>query len=444
MGEALARLTPGPVDVERLLSGAEGHRAVRALLVGSGRTKVEAMLRTMTAPRRELRSCRLRSSHFKPGRKLTGIYDARVDGCEDAIPIAVAWSLNGDAPAPEQLDAAEADLWAAFVPTAFERLWAIDDAWRMSVLASPLDPTFPALVRLSDPAVIPELVGRSHDFTVHPVRYRPGERHVLEYRSPRRPGVFAKLYRHGDANTIASATTALADLLSCTPGVRAVRPATVLDAQDTILYDEVIGMPLSSMLGASHPTPRRELRQVGEVLRAIHALESPRGSSFKPRRLDEIRAIHRACKAIAALRPDLGARAATVVERARERLDALEAGPPSLVHGELNADHVLLGPCGITLLDTDRCALADPALDLGTLIADLRWWSWVGSGAQTAPGEADLLAGYGYASTRVERARLYAAMLLVKMAARRIPVASRDWGPRTARLLAVAERGLES
>jgi hypothetical protein len=44
----------------------------------------------------------------------------------------------------------------------------------------------------------------------------------------------------------------------------------------------------------------------------------------------------------------------------------------------------------------------------------------------------------------VERARLYAAMLLVKMAARRIPVASRDWGPRTARLLGVAERALES
>jgi aminoglycoside phosphotransferase (APT) family kinase protein len=318
----------------------------------------------------------------------------------------------------------------------------------MVVLASPLDPAFPGLGRLSDPRNVPMTMARCgaqdgarpDQYTVRSIRYRPGQRHVLEYRSPRGYRIFAKLYRPGEAGDVAEAVTTFAGLLDAAgPGAYAVRPAAVLAEEDAVLFQRATGTPLSHWLRAGRLAGRGQLGRVGRLLRAIHSVVPEPAWRFRERDLDgEVRTVLRACEAMVGLQPELGATALSVVERAREGLEELEQEAVTVVHGDLKADHLLCGAHGIALLDTDRSALADPALDIGKLLADLRWWSWVSAGPDAGAAEDELLAGYGSAGPRVARARLYAALLLVRMAARRIPVAGRDWAPRTAELLAIA------
>src|ERR1700730_1627283 len=128
-----------------------------------------------------------------------------------------------------------------------------------------------------------------------------------------------------------------------------------------------------------------------------------------------------------------------IIEDGARQLDRLDAEDATLVHGDIKADHLLAGPDGVAVLDTDRCARADPALDLGKLIADLRWWAWATGRPHFGSAETALLAGYGSEGSRVERARLYAALWLVKIAARRVSVAWRDWEQGTAEVLALAD-----
>ena len=123
--------------------------------------------------------------------------------------------------------------------------------------------------------------------------------------------------------------------------------------------------------------------------------------------------------------------------------ESLEREPATVVHGDMKADHLLAGPDGVVVLDGDRCALADPALDVGKFLADLRWWSVAGSGFGVADAEAEVLAGYASPGPRLDRARLYSALMLVKMAGRRVSVARRDWAARTTTLLALAGQALD-
>ena len=442
------------MDVDAALSGRAGDRGVRSLLLGAGRDALREALGSMLASDRALGSCRVQRVHLKPARRLTACYEVTVDGSPSAVPVAVTWFRGGKVTGTDELDAAEEDLRRASVPTPFDRLWAARPSWAMLVLAAPLDPAFPCLGHLSDPRRAAEALGRCGALSVvpeggvevRPVRYRPGQRHVLEYRSGRDPSLFVKLYRPGLAGQVAEAVGTLADLLdaAAVPGLRAVRPAAVLGDGDALLYRRGGGTPLSQRLRTGRPAAPGHLEQIGRLMRTIHSSQPPTGSLAVGRDLEgEARVVLRACEAMAALRPDLGALAAGVVEHARERLEALEQEAPTAVHGDMKADHMLWGPHGLTVLDTDRCGLADPAFDLGKMLADLRWWSVGAPRMDAAAAEAEMLAGYGAAGPRLARAQLYAALLLVRMAARRVSLARHDWAARTAGLLDLAGRSVE-
>jgi aminoglycoside phosphotransferase (APT) family kinase protein len=440
------------VDVDAALSGGLGDRGVRSLLLGEGRQALREVLGSMLGPDRALGPCRLVRAHLKPARKLTACYDVTVHGGTGVTPVAVTWFRGGAVPGTDELDATEEELRRLGVSTPFERLSATRPSWAMLVLAAPLDPAFPWLGHLSDPRRAAEaliecgvLTPAPEGIEVRPVRYRPGQRHVLEYRRPGDPSLFVKLYRPGAGGAVAEAVTTLAGLLeaAAVPGVRAVRPVAALGDGDALVYRRAPGTPLSDPLRAGRPAPGH-VQHVGRLMRAIHSSAPLPGSMLPGRTLEgEARVVLRACEAMAALRPDLGARAAAVVEAARERLEALEQEPPTAVHGDMKADHMLWGPGGLTVLDTDRCGLADPAYDLGKMLADLRWWSEAAPRGDAAGVEAEMLTAYGAAGPRLARAELYAALLLVRMAARRVPLAAPDWAPRTARLLAAAARTVE-
>ena len=442
------------MDVDAAISGQAGHRGLRALLLGDGRDALREMLGSMLGRDPAPAACRLVRAHLKPARKLTACYDVTLDGTGSTTPVAVTWFRGGTVADADSLDAAEEELRRASLPTGFARLWATRPSWGMQVLAAPLDPAFPDLGDLSHPRRAGEVLSRcgvlpavpEGGVQVRPIRYRPGQRHVLEYRPDRGPSLFVKLYRPGAGGSVAGAVGTLFDQLeaAAVPRVRAVHPAAVLGGGDALLYLCAPGAPLSQRLRAGRPPAPGHLHHVGLLLRAIHSSVPGPGSVLPRRDLEgEARVVLRACEAMTALRPDLGAAASRSVEQACAGLVALEQEPATVVHGDMKADHMLWGPQGLTVLDTDRCAFADPAFDLGKMLADVRWWTAATPRADAAAVEAEILAGYGAAGQRLARAQLYAALLLVRMAARRVPLASRDWASRTGGLLALAGRAVE-
>ena len=147
-------------------------------------------------------------------------------------------------------------------------------------------------------------------------------------------------------------------------------------------------------------------------------------------------AARRKAGVVAAVKPDLRPRLDTLLRRLA---DELPAGLPLVpAHGDFHPDQLLLGPCGITLVDFDELCRAAPALDLATYAADV------------ARGRDDdrerlaavldgLLAGFG---ARPAALGWHLAAALLGRAAHPFQRQLPDWPERTERTLAAAEASL--
>ena len=177
------------------------------------------------------------------------------------------------------------------------------------------------------------------------------------------------------------------------------------------------------------------MAEAGALLRALHR---PVGAELPPRPFDdEARATRRACEHVAALLPAVGARVASLLERAEDLYSRLPAEAPTFVHGDVKLDHLWSTPAGIVPIDFDAAGTGDPALDVGKLLADLRWRGW--------PLEEAALQGYGDApSARLRRARVWEVLWLVKLAARRTSIVDARWDVRVAGLVTEAEGLLDA
>src|SRR3989442_6668927 len=171
------------------------------LLSRAPRRALRDTLKALLSPPNMLGPCRLRRARFKPGHKLMGYYDAlvRVEGTEGcgARPIAVTWGSDGDADRRQgggDLAGIQAEALRHGVAAPFRQLTADLPEWSMHVQVSPLDARFPQLVRLSDPRYVRDLLAGAYaaddvapdqplagGYTVTPVSYHPGQRHVLRY-----------------------------------------------------------------------------------------------------------------------------------------------------------------------------------------------------------------------------------------------------------------------
>jgi aminoglycoside phosphotransferase (APT) family kinase protein len=110
------------------------------------------------------------------------------------------------------------------------------------------------------------------------------------------------------------------------------------------------------------------------------------------------------------------------------------------LHGDAKADNLVAEGDRVILLDLDRCAWGDPALDLGKLIADLRWWAGGSNAARLIRG---LRVGYGDGVPgQWERARLLAVVFQLKLAARRTPIHLPGWAQRIRAAVAEAAQYL--
>lgn len=159
-------------------------------------------------------------------------------------------------------------------------------------------------------------------------------------------------------------------------------------------------------------------------------------------REDETAALLSLAAEIGFLCPSLAGRA----DEFARRLGARLAVAPDLhfpVHGDFSAGQVLAAPPDVSVIDLDWACYADPADDLGNMLAQaevrvlegVRERSWVESLHDA------LLTGYAQATRRSlpERIALYTARGLFRRARNPFRLRSPEWPRRTEELLALAE-----
>lgn len=456
-GASAARV-PGPRPasghVDAVVSGSAGQGAVRRLVltgVGPGRlpAAVQACLPSPTAG-----SSQLLKTHLKPGRRLTAYYRLTVVGDPAGSRCAaVTWSMasaadRAAAPCPDHGAELEEEAARRGVRRPFSRLSGTGLQEQRRVTISPLDADFPQLVRLSDRRYLAQALsaaGLPEGHTqIAALRYRPGQRHVLRLTGLDGCGapLYAKLYRTGHRLGPERLAAVAEHLRSAEPAVGLVLPAPELVEDGALVWQAVLGVPLSDLLAGGHLP---SVVTAGAALRALHEVPAQAAGHLPSYDLDrELRTVRSAATHLAWLCPDVAARAASVIAAVEERVGRLPTEPPTFLHGDVKAEHLLLGGHVTTWLDLDRCSVGDPALDLGKLLADLRWRLDADHPSRVVPAQDALLTGYG-ARTRERRARarLFESLFLVRFAARRVGLHERRWRPRVDALVTAAARLLD-
>ncbi len=438
------------MDIDDVLAGRGGLEGIQRMLSGpAARAVLRAALGELVGMR-SLGACRLHRAKYRTGRRLSAYYDVRVG--DHRRPIAVTWTpptSHRTQPASQPVtDPMEGEAIERGLASPFRRLVTEVESRGMRIQVAPADAEFPQLVRVSDPAHAPTVLVAAGmcvapSVTVTAVRYRPGRRHLLRYDSGP-ASVFVKLYRDSERAARAwRVAVGVADRLAQAPVVRAVRPLVALADDAVVAYPRVVGVPLSQHLARHRPGVGQHLSAAGVALRALHRDSLPGAllADLEPRCFaDEAKKVASACEHIHTLLPEVGRRIAAVLSRAHELHDELPQEPPTFAYGDLKADHLWVTRGGLVLIDFDTCALADPALDVGKFLADLQWWLEDRPGPVTpAQAQAHFLDAYQAPSERLHRARVYEALVLLKITAHRVRLFDRDWTQRTTRLIDRAE-----
>jgi hypothetical protein len=453
------------LNISIALSGKAGLDGVQWLLLEApAREALLGALKQALEDGATIDAIRLQRAKYKPGRYLTTYHAIELHGAVGASTrlIEVSWMPPG-APDPRgesaamlamQAEAIERDLAAPF-----DTLLAENAEWGMRAQIFPLDASFPKLAPLADPAYVGQLLAAektvratAHSYRITPIRYRPGQRHVLRYDPLDAAGrvdedgtLFAKIYNSDKGARTFEVASRVSDWLAeQNNGISAVRPLAYIAAEGLVLYPRVNGRPLSDLLREQGPAADGYLRAAGAAIRALHqtpeSLIELQPHSFAK----ELKSIVSASEHVHPLLPETGPAIAKLIERARALHEQLPQEPPAFAYGDFKADHLWITPGGMTLIDFDTSYLSDPAIDLGKFLADIQWW-YDGYGLDgVAAAQQQFLAGYGsIAPGRLARARLYEALVLTKSTVRRVKLFERDWAPRTQRLIARATAVLD-
>jgi len=407
---------------------------------------------------------RLTRAKFKPGRKLLAYFTFLVlDAAGQAVQplhLAVAWQKNLEGKG-------QTDHWgqlqdeanqAGLMPVQCE-LWRALPDQGLELKIWPFDPEFPQLVRLGSPSYAAGLfasLGIADDGqqtpVITPIRYRPGERHVLRYEidSPERVSghsqrLYAKLYSNAqDAAKAFGIANRVVDWLDANPqGLQGVRPRAMSAEDGVIFYPHAPGIPLSRQLKRSPRWLAAQLQTIGKGLALLHNGPQTLQADLKQNTFNkEAKVVRRASEHIQVLLPETYNKIIEILEKAEEGYAHHAQEDPTFTHADFKSDHLLTIPEGLTLIDFDTCTLTDPALDIGKFLADLEWWFTLKGISGIEGAQAELLQGYvgnGHADQklddRLRRARFFHVLILVKIVARRVPIFRKEWATTTSRLI---------
>jgi len=458
---------------EAILSGKAGLAGIHWALSGQAsrrllRREVQAILQ----PGYHAGTFHLTRAKFKPGRKLSAyftfpVFDAAGKTCLP-MHIAVTWqnSLDGDKHTEARNQLQEDAHQAGLMPVQRE-LWRELPEQGIRLQVWPLDPKFPTLVRLGNPAYVAGMfasLGLPHDRgqlpLITPIRYRPGERHVLRYEisAPedargRGQRLYAKLYSNEqDAVRAFGVANRVVDWLDANPqGLQGNKPEAMSLKDCVILYPQASGTPLSHQLNRSPRWLAAQLQVIGRSLAALHnGPESLQTGLEENTFANEAKVVRRASEHIQILLPETHDTILSLLDELEKQYADLPQESPTFTHSDFKADHLLATPQGLTLIDLDTCTLTDPALDIGKFLADLEWWFTLKGIPGVEEAQAELIKGYvgdkpqaAIVAERMRRARLFRVLILVKIVARRVPLYKKEWRTRTARMIERAAHALD-
>ena len=453
------------MNQEDVLSGKAGLAGIHWLLNGqSSRRRLKREVQALLRPGFRVGPFHLTRAKFKPGRKLSAYFNFLTFDATgqpgNLVHLAVAWqeNLNGmnhvDTWNQLQEEASQAGLMSVQ-----SQLWKEDSNQGIKLQIWPFDPKFPQLVRLGTPSYVAGMfaaLGIAHDLkqmpVVTPIRYRPGERHVLRYEisSPEMvPGhgqrLYAKLYSNAeDADRAFGVANRVVDWLDANDhGLHGNKPEAMSREDCAILYPHASGIPLSRQL---HRSPRwlaAQLHIIGRGLATLHKGPEALQAGLKQNSFtNEAKVVKRASEHIQVLLPETYEKIREVVDRAEEHYSGLPQEKPTFTHSDFKSDHLLVTPQGLTLIDFDTCTLTDPALDIGKFLADLEWWFTLKGHSGVEAAQMELLNGYlgegepdQTLQARLARARLFHVLILAKIVVRRVPLYKKEWAVMTTRLI---------
>lgn len=455
------------------LSGKAGLAEIQRAINGqASRNFLRAQVQTMLKEGYRAGRFHLTRVKFKPGRKLLAYFTFPVKDAAGAanhsVHLAVAWRANQEGnnrvDGRERLQ--EEANRAGLMPVQRE-LWREIPDQGLTLELWPFDPEFSQLVRLGNPSYAARMLAALGVFpdpaplpVVTPIRYRPGERHVLRYKisSPVAASgsellLYAKLYSDAEgASRAFGVAQRVVDWLTANPvGLQGNRPEVMSEDDCVILYPHAPGIPLSRQLHRSRRWLSAQLQTIGRGLAVLH--RGPESLQVGLKQNDfakEAKVVKRASEHIQVLLPATYDKILEIVDQAQDRYYTLPQEKPTFTHADFKADHILSTPQGLTLIDFDTCTLTDPALDLGKFLADLDWWFALQGRSGVEEAQAELLKGYRGAGEidplieeRLARARLFHVLILSKIVARRVPIYQKWWPTMTEQVIGRAAEVLQ-
>ena len=457
---------------EDILSGKAGLTGIQHVLNGqTSRRLLRSEVEKMLLPGYRAGPFHLTRAKFKPGRKLSAYYtfpalDAADKVC-DSLHLAVTWQnpLDNTNSTDGREHLQEEANRSGLMPVQRE-LWKDLPEQGIRFQIWPLDPEFPQLVRLGNPTYVAEMfesLGIAADSkqlpVITPIRYRPKERHVLRYEihaseavSGQGKRLYGKLYKNTqDAARAFGVAQRVVDWLGANNvGLQGNGPEVMSQEDNVIFYPHASGIPLSQQLHRSRRWLATQLQIIGRALAILH--NGPETLQVGLKQNDfakEAKVVKRASEHIQVLLPETYDKILEILDKAQERYFSLPQEKPTFTHADFKSDHLLSTPQGLTLIDFDTCTLTDPALDIGKFLADLEWWFTLKGIPGVKEAQADLLKGYlgeGKADQilyeRLSRAKLFYALILVKIIVRRVPLYKKEWAATSAQMIEQASQVL--
>jgi hypothetical protein len=296
-----------------------------------------------------------------------------------------------------------------------------DDDPGLPSLAEALDPERMA-ARLAGP--VPGLTGCEPS----PVRYKPGARCVLRYRLATTAGpreLYGKLLAGGVDTQLA--TVAALRAAAGREGMPAVLPVTAAWPDLGLLAQPAVERGAELHERAFDPAVAeaerlRLLRAAGRGLAALHGAGLP-GVPLVDQ-ADDMAELRGYLGPVGQVDPALGERYEGVLDLVEAAGGAGAAQPVAAGHGAMRTDQFLIDGDGggLVLIDLDGVCLAEPARDLGNLLAYLDWKAIrrPRDAAWVERAGAAFLAGYATGrSAPPDRVAAYRAASLLKIAGRR-------------------------
>lgn len=288
---------------------------------------------------------------------------------------------------------------------------------------------------------------QEEEWTVTPIRYRPGNRCSLRYTQRTPTGgqdFFGKVFCRTDERRLAALQTCYqkaqeSSLLPLLPQPLAYWPELQMVVQPMVKGVEFHAHAFDEQI----PSARRTawLRWMGQTVGAFHELS--RLNLPHVTWQEDLAALHAYLPAITQVMPALATAYQAALAAVPTMAAALSATDVVLSHGALRTDQFLMAPSPtdapneaepprLIVIDLDTLCLADPARDLGNCLAYLTWKAMrqPQHAGFIAKAQQALLAGYVEQRMMPDGHRLnfYTALALLKIAGRRFRnLTYREW-----------------